>query len=71
VTGRLLAAGAIESATRRPWRDWGGSWARFTICHGRPEHVYCGTARRSSPFLYADCFDVSVKAAKALRRRRP
>jgi hypothetical protein len=62
------AMNGLERAARHLWRDWGGQWARFTVCGECGEPGYCGARRRAGPYLCLACFDVSREAARAARR---
>jgi hypothetical protein len=48
---------SLEVAARRLWRDWGGQWARWTICAGCGERAYCGARRQRGPYLCLPCWD--------------
>jgi len=64
-----VSAGEIERGAMRLWREWGGAWSRYTVCHSCGSATYCGAARRRGPYLCVDCFDQSEHADRLIAKR--
>lgn len=47
---------SLETQAREAWQRWGAAWAKFTICSGCKQFLYCRGTRKNK-MLCLNCFD--------------
>jgi hypothetical protein len=55
----------LETQAKIAWQRWGTSWARFAICSGCSQYVFC-RGKRKNKMLCLPCYDANPPKEKAI-----